>query len=89
MNREKNRTWVKALALAAVFVAIRKWMRMRAWRMAEGVDGDHKAPIHAHAKRFHKLHERRERKPSWADEREEPTSEEAGTVEVAVESATA
>ena len=86
MDREKNHTWVKALALAAVFVGIGRCMRLRAWRMAEGVDGEYPPAFRDHAKRFHKFHGHR---PPWFGDWDKPSTEEEGPVDVAVENAAA
>jgi hypothetical protein len=89
MDREKNHTWVKALALAAVLFGIGKCMRLRAWRMAEGADGECPAPFHAHARRFHKFFGHQGHKPPWFVDWEKPSAEAEGPVEVAVENAAA
>jgi hypothetical protein len=86
MDREKNHTWVKALALAAVFVGIGKCMRLRAWRMAEGADGEYPAAFRNHAKRFHKFHGH---KPPWFGGWEQPSDEEANGAEGTAETAAA
>ncbi len=73
MDQEKNHTWVKVLALVAVLIGIGKCMRLRAWRMAEGADGECPAPFHAHARRFHNFHGH---KPPWFGDWEKPSAEE-------------
>jgi hypothetical protein len=78
---EKNHTLVKAFALAALFVAVSKCLRFRAWRMAGGPEGEqwdkrwHGFPgpggVLA-AKRWRKLHGH---KPPWFHEWPEPDRE--------------
>jgi hypothetical protein len=80
MDREKNHTWVKALALAAVFVGIGKCMRRRAWRMAEGADGEFPPAFHTHAKRFHKFYGHKVPKSAWFEGCEQPSGEDVEAV---------
>ena len=79
-TRRPNHTVFKALALAALIVAISKCLRFQAWKMAGGPDSEH---LH---KQWHKLYGP---KPPWFRGREAPPAEEPAQDEVATGAAPA
>lgn len=91
-ENEKNHTWFKAFALAALFVAVGKCLRLRAWRMAGGPESEQwekrwrgfPGPGGAMAwKKFHG------HMPPWFHECPEPTDDDCVTSESVVEAAAA
>jgi len=85
MNKdEKNHTIVKAFALAALFVAIGKCLRFRAWRMAGGPEGGqwdkrwHRFPGPGGVLAWQKLHGH---KPPWVQQWSKPDGEESEPAE--------
>jgi len=77
-KNETNHTWVKALALATLFVGIGKCLRFRAWQMTGGQEGEQWPGFPGPggvlaAKRWHELHGHR---PPWVHQWSQPDDDE-------------